>query len=99
MHVTCQTCDLPHNHTARNRNTPSLIVTTMASHNEPSWAPPPGFTIGTIGPDQHNYIVPNYMLPALEQGFTRLTIREELRVADASAVVSQLADVCAESKH
>lgn len=48
---------------------------------------PDGFTIGT-GPDGQQYLVPQYMVPALDQAFVSYRTKAELRVEKQPAGVS-----------
>jgi len=49
---------------------------------------PEGFTTG-IGPDGQHYLVPEYMVPALDQAFVSYRKKTELGACNAPAAVSE----------
>ncbi len=49
---------------------------------------PDGYTVGTR-PDGQKYLVPQYMVPALDHAFASYRNKAELKVSDASGGVSE----------
>ena len=70
----------------------SSIIMKMISKNKSSTMIsdiPDGFTT-RIGPDGQHYLVPQYMVPALDQAFVSYQKKAELRVENQPAGVSDV---------